>query len=204
MDPTQTVTFTGVISEGIFGSAQINKDGRGTLVFTGVNTYSGATILNNGGTLVLSGAGSLLNSNAITIGTSSTLKLDNTGTNNTNRLNDLVNVTNNGGKWHFVGNALANSREDIGLYTASGSGTGEIRMENTSGGAVSSVLTAVQFAGFTQTNPVRLSRRWSGSQWHGCLLVRRIRGCTCPDQWNHPQAIVVDAATNRVDLAIRN
>ena len=51
MDEAQTVTINGVIDEGIYGNRYLAKSGRGTLVLTAANTYSGVTyVLDDGGT----------------------------------------------------------------------------------------------------------------------------------------------------------
>ena len=104
MNAAQTVTFTGVISEGIYGTATLNKDGRGTLVLTNANTFSGNTTINDdGGTLKLSGNGSILNSATFTIQDGGKLLLDNTGTVNSNRINDLASISINGGELSVTG-----------------------------------------------------------------------------------------------------
>ncbi len=60
---TASTTFAGVIS-GVGGS--IIKQGSGTTVLTGANTYSGGTTI-NAGTLSLSGSGSLLSTGAVNV-----------------------------------------------------------------------------------------------------------------------------------------
>ena len=44
---SNNITFSG----GILGSGQVNQIGTGTLILTGANTYSGGTLVSNGGTL---------------------------------------------------------------------------------------------------------------------------------------------------------
>jgi autotransporter-associated beta strand protein len=60
-------TMSGVLS-GNGGGLNINGGGfNGTLILAGVNTYTGATVVNSG-TLALSGSGSIANSSSLTIG----------------------------------------------------------------------------------------------------------------------------------------
>ena len=63
-------TFGGIIS----GSGGIFKQGTGTVDLSGVNTYSGGTMI-NGGTLALSGAGSLPPTSAVLLSTGTTFDL---------------------------------------------------------------------------------------------------------------------------------
>ena len=44
---SNNITFDGLI----FGNGQVNQIGTGTLILTGANTYSGGTLISNGGTL---------------------------------------------------------------------------------------------------------------------------------------------------------
>ena len=80
----------------------VMKDGGGVLTLTAANTYSGATTIHQG-TLTLSGAnGSALNT-AFTVAAGGVLALDNTSTNNTNRLSDTAALTLAGGELAFQG-----------------------------------------------------------------------------------------------------
>ena len=141
MDPTQNVTFSGVIDEGIFASRSLAKSGRGMLTLTAANTYSGTTTVNSdSGSLVLSGNGSLLNNSGLTIGIASTLVLDNSGTALNNRIDDARTFSLQG-RLLLRGNATANVTEFIGSIIDPFANLGSIlEVENLSAGAFDSVL----------------------------------------------------------------
>ena len=62
-----TVTFAGVISDGISGDhGSVVKQNSGTAVFTGANTYTGGTTI-SGGKLSLQGSGSLSSSGSVDV-----------------------------------------------------------------------------------------------------------------------------------------
>jgi len=105
VEPTQVTTFSGVIGEGDFGNQSLTKAGRGTLVLTAANTYSGSTtIALDGGTIRLSGNGSLLSNATITVNEGGVLELDNrTGANLSNRVHDDTGITLSGGEIAFIG-----------------------------------------------------------------------------------------------------
>lgn len=117
-DPNQVITFAGGIGEGIYGSRSLNKGGKGVLEFTAPNTYSGTTTINtDGGVIRLSGNGTLENNQTVTIGIGGTLALDNTGTNNPDRLHDLAAVNINGGVLSFTGRTGSASGERFGVLS---------------------------------------------------------------------------------------
>ncbi|HTN75483.1 MAG TPA: autotransporter-associated beta strand repeat-containing protein, partial [Pirellulaceae bacterium] len=141
MEPNQIVTFAAPVGEGIYGSRNLAKAGRGTLALTAANTYSGSTTTNSdGGTLVLSGSGSILNTSSITIGIASTLRLDNTAGNLGDRLHNLTSINNNG-RLHFIGSASADSSEKVGPLAPVQNVQSIVEVENRSGGAFASLLT---------------------------------------------------------------
>ncbi|HEY5314965.1 MAG TPA: autotransporter-associated beta strand repeat-containing protein, partial [Pirellulales bacterium] len=128
VDPTETVTFAGGITESVFGTAgaglTLAKSGEGTLALTGTNTYSGSTTINNdGGTIDLSGNGTLLNSIAITVGENGELVLDDslenfsTTPSNPGRLNGSAAITLSGGELLFIGNDGGASNQTLGNIT---------------------------------------------------------------------------------------
>src|SRR5205823_6620782 len=79
----------------------------GTLTLTGFNTYSGATTV-SGGTLAISGTG-VQASAAYTVNVGGVITVDNTTTNNVNRLPDASTLALNGGTFNFVGTNVANT-----------------------------------------------------------------------------------------------
>jgi filamentous hemagglutinin family protein len=117
-DTVTTLTYAGIID----GSGAFVKDGEGTLILQGTNTYSSATTINNG-TLTLSGAnGSALNSPSFTINSEATLTLDNSTANNPDRIANTSDITMNGGNFNFTGNDTVSASETVGaLNIAAGS-----------------------------------------------------------------------------------
>src|SRR5262249_22704914 len=103
-------TVSGVVS----GSGNVVVRGN-PVSFTAANTYTGSTTVEGGGALVLSGSGTLA-STSYFINAGGTLKLDNSTTNNTNRLPDTATLTLNGGTFNVAGNnaASAASAETVG------------------------------------------------------------------------------------------
>src|SRR5262249_61474249 len=84
LDAPQTVTFSGGIGEGVFGTQSLTKGGLGTLVLSGANTYTGTTTVNtDGGTLLFKDSGTLLNNpSTITVNAGANLQGDNRGAQN--------------------------------------------------------------------------------------------------------------------------
>ena len=71
--PGTTLTYQGIISG---GTGSFIKEGSGTLILSGANTYTGATtIANSGGTLRLGTSGAIPDASALTVGSSATFDL---------------------------------------------------------------------------------------------------------------------------------
>lgn len=129
----------------------VTKTGTGTMTLTAANTYSGATIIQQG-LLVLSGAdGALADGTGITITNGSTLRLDNSPlANNGARLFDSDAVILNGGTFSFNHTAgEANYAETAGVLTISG-GINQVLATQAATGQTS-VLT---FSSLSRTNGV--------------------------------------------------
>ena len=142
----QTLTLSGNISKGGTGAAprlqligagngvlsgniisntlSVLKSGAGKWMFTGINSYTGATTV-AGGTLVLSGANGLItNSLSYAINSGAMLVLENTAAaNNTNRLRDASAITLDNGTLCFTNTAGAASYyENAGALFVTNSG----------------------------------------------------------------------------------
>src|SRR5665213_2794677 len=93
MNSAMTLNLTGTVTESIFGSQNVFKDGEGTLEISGSANWTGFTRIgdpqnqgtNNrtgdGGTLLLAGNGTLLDTSSITVNQGGVLKFDDSGTN---------------------------------------------------------------------------------------------------------------------------
>jgi autotransporter-associated beta strand protein len=95
------------------------------LTLTAANAYAGATrvtgntatLANTGAELTLSGAGTLPNTASVTLARNGVLTLDNSGTNNTDRVRDAAGLTLSGGGLTFTPRAGAASGETFGNVT---------------------------------------------------------------------------------------
>ena len=100
-------TIAGVIGSGGTKSGGLTKMGGGTLVLSAANAFTGTTTI-AGGTLILGGAnGALGASTGVTLSNRATLTLDNSSSNNSNRVNDGATITATGGIFNFNQNAAA-------------------------------------------------------------------------------------------------
>ena len=134
-------TFNGIIG----GSGNVTLLG-GNVTLTAANTYTGSTTV-SGGTLTLSGVnGALASTTALNLNRGGTLLLDNSGSNNTNRVNDAGSVNLNGGTLNYVGSSSAASTETFGAVTL-GAGASTIATANGSGQTA-----ALTFASLTRAN----------------------------------------------------
>src|SRR5262249_50066357 len=107
------------------------------------NTYTGATTI-SGGNVILTGAnGALAGTSSIVLNQGGTLTLDNSTTNNANRINNAASLTLNGGTASLLGNATASTVEAVGTVTAN------------SGASTVNIVSAGQPAGFSPTSLTR-------------------------------------------------
>lgn len=135
MTDTQTVTIDDVIDEGIFGNLTLTKSGRGKLVLTAANTYSGETIVaDDGGTLELSGNGSVMKSHTVRVRDAGTLILNNAGTNNADRIDDRTGLILEGGTFQFVA-GTGGTTETIGYLNLATDLSSGLVMDSTAGNA---------------------------------------------------------------------
>ena len=122
-----TAEFRGGIGE-TFGATSLSKSGFGTLVLSGINTYSNATTINSqGGTLVLRDQGTILNTTGATVNSGGTLQFDNSGANLTNRFGDAAGITLTDGALAFSGKPGATSSETIGTLTLNTNTANEVQ-----------------------------------------------------------------------------
>ncbi len=149
---------TGVLEAGLPSlGGVVPSNSPGTVVLNTAETYAGGaagTLFVNQGTLSLSGSGTVLNgaafAGAITVNPGATLLLDNTTTNNVNRLSDTatVGITLNGGTFLYKGTNTAGalSAETLGNLTI-GAGNSII---NTVAGAGAGAAVNVAFGTYTR------------------------------------------------------
>ena len=154
-DPSNELTLSGVID----GSGSLTKWGRGTLVLTGANTYSGGTGV-NWGLLRVSGAGTLGNGGGY-LALAPGAKVEMYGTNQTvsNLTGDGGNIVNNStgtsvltvtnGTGTFAGVMADTDNSSNGLLALTHSGTGTLTLTgaNTYSGATSITAGVVVLSG---------------------------------------------------------
>jgi autotransporter-associated beta strand protein len=138
------ITIGSAIVDGTGGSGNlvINQNRTGNYVtLSGANTYTGTTVV-EGGTLNVSGNGTL-SSTSYQVNQGATLQLDNSGTNNTDRIPDTASITLDGGTFSFIGNnaAHAASSETVGTITL-GQGQNVLKSKAGTGSGATATLTA--------------------------------------------------------------
>ncbi|MDB6076165.1 MAG: hypothetical protein JWO89_3805, partial [Verrucomicrobiaceae bacterium] len=129
-------TISSVVQNGAATTGSLTYSGTGTLTLTGANTAVGALTANSG-TVVLSGASGAWTGGTASIGANPTgiLRLDNSGTENLNRILDTVAVNLSGGRLDFIGDGNGTT-ETMGVLTL-----GSVDSSITMSGAGPNVLT---------------------------------------------------------------
>jgi autotransporter-associated beta strand protein len=149
-----TVTFSGIIQDptGVTTRGAVTKDGAGTVILSGVNTYAGNTIV-NGGTLTLAagGTGALGTTSSVTVNSGGTLLLG-----ASSQIKDTAAMFLNGGTF-----AKGNFSEGA----AGGAGLGALTLTATGshvdfGSGTVGVLT---FASFTPSSFTLTIDNWTGT-----------------------------------------
>ena len=135
---TQPLTIAGIIGSTVTG---VTQSGTVNMSLTGANTYTSATNV-TGASLILSGAsGSIALSSALNLN-GGRLFLDNSGTNNPDRITSAVNMS-LGGELSLTGNSAANPAETFGALTF---GQGNATLTTTSFTSQTATLSAASFA----------------------------------------------------------
>lgn len=159
-------------------SNTLTKTGLGTLTVSADSTFAGVLEL-AGGTFSLNGGGKLLELAELEAGAGTTMTLDNTATNVTDRLGDANPITlSSGGTLRLIGNASAGGQETTGPLTVVGLGN-SIQVE-ASGGQISSLLLEDLVAPYTSINTVlvRGTNIAAGSGTAGHVFLKRFNGDT--------------------------
>ena len=154
--PPGTETFGGVLQNG-GGPLAITKTGAGRQILTGLNTYTGETLV-NGGTLEVSGGGSLYSggtvAGSITVGNGGTFSFGRTDTFGAHTSNSPVSIVVNAGGLLTNGsffNTLQNVTLNGGELRVTGGASAtfqafQLKGTVTAGGTVLSQITAVNAA----------------------------------------------------------
>ena len=132
-------TVNGIVQNGGAGAGGLTYSGNNTLTLNAANTATGALTANRG-TISLAGAAGAWTAGTFTLNANGILQLDNSVTNNNNRLFDTGAVTMNAGTLSLVGNATT---ELAGALTVNGI-MGTINMSGT--GSNTLTFASVNFA----------------------------------------------------------
>ncbi len=109
-----TATIDAQLS-GVLSNGSLTVTGSGVLTSTAANTLAG-TLTVSGAEFQLAGTGTALSLTNLVVQQGGTFTLDNTGTNNANRLKDTATITLSGGTLQLLGNS-SNTTEAIGAIT---------------------------------------------------------------------------------------
>jgi fibronectin-binding autotransporter adhesin len=150
-----STTFAGVIAGtngGTQGNMALQKNGAGTLVLTGVNTYSGSTTV-NGGTLTLAAGvpGALNSTSSVTVNSGGTLMLG-----GDNQINDTAPITLGGGTF-----AKGNFKE--GSATTAGVGALTLNFTGSHIDFGTGTVGALTFASFAPGGYLLTIDNWTGT-----------------------------------------
>jgi autotransporter-associated beta strand protein len=202
LNPSGTVTYGGVIADGAAGMA-VTKIGAGTQVLQGVNTYSGATVL-NAGTLELSGSGSILNS-AVTF-SGGGLRLTNAAPETgSGRVADATGITANGGTLNYNNASGGNTYAETIGPVALTSGQLDIVEAINQAGAGSQTLTLAGLTPAGLTNAaITFSAQTTAPNTTKNMIVVSGAGATPAGQVIGPWATVGTAANAQTDYAVYN
>lgn len=143
-DSGTTLSYGGIAS----GAGDLTKTGAGTLLFSGANTYSGATNINQG-TIQLGANNALPSSSAVTVGSAATLNLNNYST-------TVGSIAGTGSTLLGSGTLTAGGNNTSTTYSGTVAGTGTLQKAGTgnltlSGGTNSFASGTLQVSGGTVT-----------------------------------------------------
>ncbi len=139
-DVSTTLTYGGIMA----GPGVFTKDGEGTLALEGINSYTSATVINDGELSFNGASGSALSSTSFTINSGGALSLDNTAANNFDRIGDSVEISMNGGNFNLIGCSSAATFETVGALDIV-AGSNYVSVRDSTGGA-----TVMTFASFSR------------------------------------------------------
>ena len=202
MEPDQITTFADGLTEGLFAGAGsgFTKFGLGEVNIGGPASFTGSLVIGggtqDGGTLRLSGTATLANNVAAITVQNGQLILDNSVTNNNDRLTDQASITINQGKLTIIGN-VAGTTETIGAVTISANTRGVIESQTTGAGTNRLSLWALSIAATTQLELVGTNDALTETGDNQILLL--VAGPTLTNNII-PNVIVTDSSGN-VDLA---
>ena len=135
-------TFSGIFS----GTGDLTTRGTGTLTLSGVNTFNGTATVNDG-VLALAAGGRAASAASFRAQNGGTIWLDNTATNNGNRIDDGVVISLlDRGSFLFSGNASVAASETIGALSAT-AGYGTVTIAAGAGGATTVTAGSIQRSG---------------------------------------------------------
>ncbi|MDP2325715.1 MAG: hypothetical protein Q8N51_17045, partial [Gammaproteobacteria bacterium] len=158
---TGNTLISGLVTTGS-GAQGIANSGTGTITLTAANNATGALTANRGLT-VLSGANGAWTAGTFTLNSNGTLQLDNSGTNNDNRLSNTGVITFNGGILHLIGNGTTEAAGALtvngimGTINMTGSGSNTLSFGTVNFANSGSSLDLSSISGLGTTNKVLFS-----------------------------------------------